>query len=71
MIDIDDIIAELLTGPQRKAVKRLTRSGFDKKAAVRRLFRLGMLVEEFDDLTTDLLFGTRYALREEAVKRPT
>ncbi len=59
----DEAIEILLTRPQKVAVTSMTRLGYSRKAAVRRLIRLGMLALQVDDLETDLTHGTRYALR--------
>jgi hypothetical protein len=46
----------------------MTRAGFSKIAAIRRLLHLGVLVRRHENLQTDLLYGTRYALREGIIR---
>jgi hypothetical protein len=40
--DIDKAMEALLSGPQRRAVRRLTACGYDRRSAVRRLINLGI-----------------------------
>jgi hypothetical protein len=62
---IDDFVAKILTRQQQKEVARMMSCGYNKQAAVRRLLRLGVLARHIDDVETDLIYGTRYALRDE------
>jgi hypothetical protein len=64
-IDIDDVISNLLTRPQRKEVKAMTSCGFSRVEAVRKLLQLGVLVRQHTDLETDLCHGTSYALKRQ------
>ena len=57
-MDIEDV----LTRPQRKEIECLTKGGYSRIGAIRRLLRLGMLVRRVPDLETDLIHGTNYIL---------
>jgi hypothetical protein len=63
-MDIDEVIASVLTKPQRAEIKRMTYCGFSKIEAVRRLLRLGVLVRATADLETDLIYGTHFVHKE-------
>lgn len=59
-VDIDRVIAEVLTAPQRREINSLTSGGRSKLQAVRKLLRLGTLVRRYEGLETDLIHGTNF-----------
>jgi hypothetical protein len=63
--DVEQLISELLTRPQRAEIKRMTLCGYSKIGAIRRLLRLGILVRRRYDLEMDLTHGTNFVLPRE------
>jgi hypothetical protein len=60
-MNIDRVIAEVLTRPQREEVKKLTFGGLSKLQAIRYLLRLGVLVRQHEPLEEHVrrVFGER------------